>query len=525
VVLSRTSDAVILLVAAFAICFLVFAFHVDYNDFPVTDSNMHSITGFVTHSIYPSFSAAESGFVFNNNTRLLSVADDAVYKTGYYSINGSAWISFSLTGAAYGSSTVWLTSTATKTLPSFGVGEHYIIIYSCKYSNNWNCSDNRWQLIVINNTPSPIVSPFPNCSDGIKNQEETDVDCGGPCSICAVKNIFYGSPYGSDCVGNLQVGDTPHRQVDFRFKAEHTGLVTGVNLYLMYSSGYGAGNGGILKISLETDDGTPSHLPSGTVLTSVIDSNPMGHGGNGGDFYYDFDSSAQLTEGTIYHLHFTNLDSDSVNNFVSMNSLYSDSGRSALNPTDFGELATFYKDAGGNWVDYNVYIPIYALYYGTLRYGQGYRGCGITSYTKTISGNSKVRSNFVVIGEDVTVTQVHIRLSKLSGTGNLTVRLEYSNGTLIEQGEILASSIGSDMTWVGYKFLSTHKLTAGSNYHLVLSTASSTTYHTYYIEDGGQYEGYALMFPDGHMEYTTDGSMWNNVRQLNDRLQGYFDIA
>jgi hypothetical protein len=154
----------------------------------------NAFTGFVAHPLYPGFSAAESGFTFNNNTRALSVSDAAVYKTGYYSINGSQWVSFSLSGTAYGTSPVWLTGTATKTLPYFGVGEHYIIIYSCKYlsaSASWNCSDNRWQLKVINNTPA-VIPPAANCYDGKKNGDETGIDCGGSCpDACPEGRIFY----------------------------------------------------------------------------------------------------------------------------------------------------------------------------------------------------------------------------------------------------------------------------------------------------------------------------------------------
>jgi hypothetical protein len=170
----------------------------------------NSITGFASHPIYSGFSSAGSGFIFNNNTRLLSVSDTAIYKTGYYSINGSNWQSFTLFGTAYGTSSVWLTGTATKTLPSFGVGEHYIIIYSCKYnvaSASWNCSDNRWQLIVVNNTPAP-VPPAESCSDGIQNQGETGIDCGGPClDVCSSGNKYYLSPSGND--NNLGTKDSP----------------------------------------------------------------------------------------------------------------------------------------------------------------------------------------------------------------------------------------------------------------------------------------------------------------------------
>jgi hypothetical protein len=183
--------AVMLIMIIITIIAMIIVVNVNQHDAAIT-----STVGFVVHPIYSGFSAPESGFTFNNNTRALSVTDTAVYKTGYYSINGSQWVSFTLSGTAYGTSPVWLTGTATKTLPSFGVGEHYIIIYSCKYNNGWNCSDNRWQLYVVNNNPA--TPPAASCNDGIKNQGEKGVDCGGPCAACSTGNTYYISPNGSD---------------------------------------------------------------------------------------------------------------------------------------------------------------------------------------------------------------------------------------------------------------------------------------------------------------------------------------
>jgi hypothetical protein len=47
-----------------------------------------------------------------------------------------------------------------------------------------------------------IYSSGPSCSDGIQNQDEEDVDCGGPCPACAVWNCnenYYGTSDGCDC--------------------------------------------------------------------------------------------------------------------------------------------------------------------------------------------------------------------------------------------------------------------------------------------------------------------------------------
>ncbi len=110
-----------------------------------------SFTGFVVHPVYRNFSSPENGFIFNVNNNLVTVSDDIIYRTGYYSVNGGSWRSFSLSGSLYDSSNVWLRDSASYSLPSFGEGEHYVIVYSCSYNNGWNCHDNRWQLQIINN--------------------------------------------------------------------------------------------------------------------------------------------------------------------------------------------------------------------------------------------------------------------------------------------------------------------------------------------------------------------------------------
>ena len=135
------------------------------------------------HPLYSGFSSASSGFVFNNASSVVYVNDTTMYKIGYYSSNGSAWQNFTLAGAQYNSDANWLSGSSSYTLPAFGSGEHYIIVYSCTYNlgnGSWDCHDNKWQLIVINNTPAIV----PNCSDGIKNQNEVFTDCGGVCPAC-----------------------------------------------------------------------------------------------------------------------------------------------------------------------------------------------------------------------------------------------------------------------------------------------------------------------------------------------------
>ncbi len=112
-----------------------------------------------SHSLFPLFSAPENGFVVSGQS--LSVVDVVVYKTGYYSVNGSAWQSFSLSGNAYGGNADWLSGSSSFSLPSelSGFGVHFVIVYSCsRVSGVWDCHGTAgypsgfWQLLVVNNS-------------------------------------------------------------------------------------------------------------------------------------------------------------------------------------------------------------------------------------------------------------------------------------------------------------------------------------------------------------------------------------
>jgi hypothetical protein len=122
--------------------------------FSDSSSSSISLTGFAA---YPGF--GDPLFSLTNNQ--VSLTDTIVYKTGYYSVNGAAWVPFTLTGNAYNGNTNWLT-TGAKTLPSFGNGEHYVILYSCSLvSGSWNCHGG-WQLRVSSTLPSiAFESPTP----------------------------------------------------------------------------------------------------------------------------------------------------------------------------------------------------------------------------------------------------------------------------------------------------------------------------------------------------------------------------
>jgi hypothetical protein len=320
---------------------------------------------------------------------------------------------------------------------------------------------------------------------------------------------YYGTYYAANSLSNIQVGKYPNQEVDIRFLAEHTGYVERIRLFIARGPGYSDGTGGQLKISLETDDGTILHRPSGNILASYLDLNPLINGTH--NVVYTFNNPAKLTAGKLYHIHFTNPDSNPMNNWVSINFIYSTSGTFDRMPvTKILNLAVLRKEGLTPFKDQTDYTPLYALFYSdSTQTGQGYHFAGVQT-PNDISGNDfKVRSNFTVSGGDKIVTKVWARIKKVSGNEDLIMRLEETDGSLIEEVVVPNSEISSSMGWISKKFISNHKLLNGSNYHLTLYTGNSTTYQTFWMQNGGL--DWVIMFPDGEYQYTTTGgTKWSS---------------
>ena len=59
------------------------------------------------------------------------------------------------------------------------------------------------RLKEVNITYTPIVIPAPTCSDGVQNQNETGIDCGGVCNACACTESWSCGVW-STCSGGTQ---------------------------------------------------------------------------------------------------------------------------------------------------------------------------------------------------------------------------------------------------------------------------------------------------------------------------------
>jgi hypothetical protein len=332
---------------------------------------------------------------------------------------------------------------------------------------------------------------------------------------------LYGSGIGMDSLNNTHVGGPNNLSTSYRFRAATSARLDSVRIYVIGPSypGYGAGTGGIWEITVETDDGTTAHRPSGAVLAQTTmkptEAFPV----------IAWSSPASLTAGQLYHVVFRNIDPNPTVNYASVDGVFMHKPTVPRQPrfsdTDWGQPM---RSGSGSWADRTNTVPIMQLTYANgVTDGLGYMEVWVRSH-KAISGSAKARQTMVVSGPNRLVSSFSIRVMRVNGTSPLTVRLETSIGTLIEQGTIPAAQIalgtpgiGADgtrnPTWATYTFSSPRTLASGQGYNVVLSTPSDTTYSIFVIREGTSYKfGPATFFSDGRAQYTT-GSTWGPFTQ------------
>lgn len=336
---------------------------------------------------------------------------------------------------------------------------------------------------------------------------------------------YYGVPYGADNLSNLTVGQWTGRVVSYRIKAEHTGTTQDFTFYVINKiPNYAAGDGGQILIEIRTDD---NGLPSDTVLGSYLWYPPML------DFYDPQNDKfptlpleADLVEGEIYHIKFSNIHPDPVNNFVSVDDLFIwDADISPMHPAISQEdLAVLLIRAGGwDWELKENHTPIYKLSYtdGNSQ-GQPYID-GKTSYFKNMDGTNMVRQTFTNNDQDRLVSDVNVRVKKISGGGDLTVRLEHSNGDVIEEGTIPEAEISTTISWLNRTFSQEYNLEEGRTYNLVLYS-NGGQYTTNPIQQGDYYGLDAGGFDDGKIYYSSNaGQSWSSFPFDGD-MQFYFTV-
>ncbi len=328
----------------------------------------------------------------------------------------------------------------------------------------------------------------------------------------------YGPGIGMDSLNNTRVGGPDNISTSYRFRASTSARLSSIRIYIIgpTHAGYGAGTGGTWEVTVRSDDGTSAHGPSDTVLATTTikpaDGLPL----------ITWSAPATLTAGTLYHVVFRNIDARPDLNYASVDGVFmfrpTAPRQAAFSDLDWGQPM---RSGSGAWSDRSNTVPIMQLNYANgVTDGLGYMEVWVRSH-KTISGSAKAREAFTVSGANRAVSSFSIRLMRISGSSPLTVRLETSGGTLIEQGTIAASEIavgtpgidGTQPTWETYTFTTPRTLLAGQGYHVVLSTEADTRYSIFVIRKGTSYNfASSTFFGDGHAQYTS-GAGWGPFTQ------------
>jgi hypothetical protein len=346
---------------------------------------------------------------------------------------------------------------------------------------------------------------------------------------------YYGPGLGADALSNLRLGPSGYVAA-YRFRATHTGSMQALHFYLIVNkTGYSGGNGGEVEVDLETDDGSSAHNPSGQVLATYTITNPQAGPASGQDGYFPtvtLASPVAVTEGQLYHVVFSNPSAEPAVNFVSVDALYHDSPSTPVQPTlSDTDCAVLLMSTGAPWQELMTHTQILQVDYtdGTTA-GNGYMEVWVGT-PEMIGGTAAVREAFTNnSGANIAVTNVSVRVNRTAGTAALTVRLEQSDGTLIEQGSIASSSvpIASDPTWVTYTFSAVRTLLAGQGYNLVLEAPSGTKYTAYPVRKGVAY-GFATntFFNDGYAQFNPGSgwvgwTQWGATNRTDGDLQFYF---
>lgn len=330
----------------------------------------------------------------------------------------------------------------------------------------------------------------------------------------------YGSAQG-DSRNDHEIGGKVRARLAYRFRASTTSQVTSIRVQQRGGPVYSGGNGGTIRVSIQSDS---NGKPSGTILSSMTFSpgNPSGNWEVWNPLA--FSARATLTSGHLYHVVFDNVSANPTANWIAINDLlYWGGPFTPRQPTVSDDLAVLYASPT-TWVLQGNDTPILDVAYANGAHdGLNYIGSLGDSYGSISGASNKVREHFTVAGSSRTISAVSVKVKRISGSGALTIRLQKGDGTLIASGSVAASNIAlgslpsgsasslAGNTWATVSFGSSHVLSSGSTYDLVLSTVAGTQYIAVPVQEGTTKGMRSKAFTDGDGQKTTNGSSWANL--------------
>ncbi len=303
-----------------------------------------------------------------------------------------------------------------------------------------------------------------------------------------LRSDTFGAGWTADSLSNIEIGRFVGRTVSYRFRASHTGTFSAIELYLIFRTVcdgcYADGDGGIIQLQIQTDDGTGQHLPTGITLGSAIIANPMSQWNR----VVTFAQPVSIQANTLYHIVFTNLSSDPVHNYISIDNLYSVAGGSNSQPSaNTIDLAVLVKLDSNHSMQVNTHlVPIFSIYFDD-GYRQGQIYMDVRQNTLLGGAAAQVSEAFLVNDANHTFSTVSVRLDPLATQGDIRLTIEDSFNHVLATGVIdLTNAVKNAYNWYTISF-PTISLLKGISYSVVVTTENGAQYYISPMQQGMTY--------------------------------------
>jgi len=199
------------------------------------------------------------------------------------------------------------------------------------------------------------------------------------------------------------------------------------------------GDNGAYKISIQTDDGTANHLPSGTKLAEATGAPGQGNFG-GTNRKTVFSTSPLLQKDRIYHVVWENTSSDPANNYFSVNEIWTFNKLFPRQPIlSDSDYACLYNSGSGWQIQSNNTADMDLGYADGIHDGVSYLQAFYDSgqeIVARISGARMARELFTVSGGNKTISKISVRIAHVSGNSNLNLKIVDSAGNSVLTGSI-----------------------------------------------------------------------------------------
>ncbi len=352
-------------------------------------------------------------------------------------------------------------------------------------------------------------------------------------AVFAAGPDYLGNAQIMTSLADTQVGDkgnvTYANSVVFPFSKN----LVSVRKYFVFVPGnaggqgyYHGGDGGSIEFSLQTDDGTSAHNPSGHKLarTPNIIGGPPEPNGRGGLYDADrppsgapdaiygcdktddanfrevcFDRPVAITAGQIYHLVAENTGSDPENSFVSMDDIYTRNGTKDRNVHapmyDDLDFRVSYK-YNGNWIHREEFVAIveYVFDDGTS-WGNGYMEVSPTPNSPSERASKWLRPQQDILqtftpATPFTATGLHVGAMHYNGANRITASIVDSSGNVLWSGPIegypTGDLEGQPERWSGFEAIKVSRF-RGTAFARPLQLQANQTYQIILRSTGGSH--------------------------------------